>query len=133
MPIVHVEAHLSLDELLRAAGQLSQEELELFAHRVIALEARRRAPSLPQVEADLLLKINQGVPPEVRDRYDELMDKRRAESLASDEYKELLHLTDEIENLEAGRLENLAELACLRQISLTRLMEELDIRPPTHV
>ena len=133
MPIVQVEAELSTDELLRAAGQLSQPELEQLASQIIALRAQRQAPSLPQAEADLVLRINQGLPPEIQKRYDELLARRRAESLAPDEYDELLRLTDQIENLEARRMEYLAELARLRQTSLTKLMENLDIRPPAYV
>jgi hypothetical protein len=134
MPIVQVEAQLSLstDELLKAVGQLNPSELEKFAFRVLALEAQRKAPSLPRAEADLLLKINQGVPPEVQERYDELIAKRRVESLTPDEYDELLRLTDQIENAEARRLEHLAELARLRKTSLTALMETLGIRIPAY-
>ena len=32
----------------------------VYAFQVIALQAQRKAPSLPQAEAELLLKINQG-------------------------------------------------------------------------
>jgi len=133
MPIVQVEAQLSTDELLKAVGQLSQSELEQLAFQIIALRAQRQAPSLPQDEARLLLKINQGLPSEVQKRYDELIAKRRTESLTPDEYDELLRLTGQIENLEARRMEYLAELARLRQTSLTELIEDLDIRPPAYV
>ena len=132
MPIVQVEAQLSTDELLEAVGQLSQPELEQFAFQIIALRAQRQAPSLPQAEAVLLLKIDQGLPPEVQKRYDELTAKRRAESLTPDEYDELLRLTGQIENLEARRMEYLVELARLRRTSLAKLMENLGIRPPAY-
>ena len=132
MPILQVETELSTDKLLKAVEQLSQPELERFAFQVIALRARRQVHSLPQTEAKLLLKINEGLPPEVQRRYDELVAKRRAESLTPDEYEELLRLTDQIENLEARRMEYLAELARLRKVSLTDLMETLHIRPPAY-
>jgi hypothetical protein len=128
MTIVQVAAQVSTDELLKAVGQLSPPELEQFAFRVLALEAQRKAPSLPRAEAELLLRINQGVPPEVQRRYDQLIAKRRAESLTPDEYDELLRLTDQIESLEAHRMEHLAELARLRQTSLPALMKTLGIR-----
>lgn len=68
MTIVQVAAQVSTDELLKAVGQLSPPELEQFAFRVLALEAQRKAPSLPRAEAELLLlKINQGVPTEVQE------------------------------------------------------------------
>ncbi|MGQ9627695.1 MAG: STAS/SEC14 domain-containing protein [Anaerolineae bacterium] len=132
MPVVQVEAQLSTDELLKAVKQLSQPELERFASQVIVLTAQRRAPTLPQAEAELLLKINRGVPPDVQKRYGELIVKRQAESLMPDEYDELLRLSHEIEDLEARRVEYLAELARLRGTSLATLMENLGIRPPEY-
>ncbi len=132
MTTIQVAAQVSTDELLKAVSQLSQPELEQFASRVIALEAQRKAPSLPRAEAELLLKINRGVPPEVQRRYDELITKRRAESLTPDEHDELLRLTDQVEDSEARRLEHLAELARLRQTSLPALMKTLSIRTPAY-
>ena len=133
MSVIQVEAQLSTDELLKAISQLNQPELDGLVFQIIALRARRQAHSLPQDEARLLLKINQGLSPKVQKRYDELIAKRRAESLTTDEYDELLRLTNQIENLEARRMEYLAELARLRQTSLTKLMENLGIRPPAYV
>ena len=133
MPTVQVEAQLSFDELLKAVEQLSLPELEQFVLQVIALQARRKAPSLPQDEAKLLLKINQGVPPDIQKRYDELIAKRRAETLTPDEHSELLRLTDQVEETEAKRMEYMAELARLRKTSLTALMKDLGIRPPAYV
>jgi len=132
MSTVHVEAQLSSDELLKAIQQLSLPELEQFVSQVIALQAQRKAPSLPHAEAELLIKINQGVAFEIQKRYDELIAKRRAETLTPDEHDELLRLTDQIEQLEAHRVEYLSKLAHLRRTSLTELMQNLDIRPPAY-
>ena len=132
MSVIQVETQLSTDELLKAIGQLKQPELDGLMFQMLALRARRQAPSLPQDEARLLLKINQGLSPEVQTRYDELIARRRAESLTTDEYDQLLRLTDQIENLEVRRMEYMAELARLRQTSLTKLMENLGIHPPDY-
>lgn len=127
MPTVQVEAQLSTNELLQAIAQLSQPELDKFTFQVIALRAKRQAPSLPKTEAELLLKINQGLPSEVQKRYDELIAKRQAESLTPDEYDELLRMTDRVEGLEARRIKCLADLARLRQTTLVGLMDDLGI------
>jgi len=132
MPVVQVEAQLPTDELLKAVGQLNQSDLEQFVSQVIALRAKRQAPSLTQVESDLLLKINEGVPSGVQARYNELIAKRRAETLTPDEYEELLRLTRQVEKLETRRVEYLAKLARLRGTSMTALMKNLGIRPPAH-
>jgi hypothetical protein len=64
---------------------------------VLALRAKRRAPSLPGKETELLQKINQDLPVEMQQRFNLLTAKRRAETLTSEEYQELLDLVDEIE------------------------------------
>lgn len=132
MAIVKVETELSTDKLLKAVGQLNKSELEQFVSQVINLRAQRLVHSLSQAEAQLIVKINQGLPPEIQKRYYELIDKRREESLGSDEYDELLRLTDQIENLEARRIEYLSELARYRKVSLTELMETMGIQPPAY-
>ena len=132
MSTVRVEAQLPTDELLKAVGQLSQPELEQFVLQVIALRARRKAPSLPRAESELLLKINQGASPDVQKRYGKLIAKRRAETLTPDEYDELLRLTEQTEALEARRVEYLAELARLRNTTLAALMKDLGIRKPAY-
>lgn len=129
MSTIQVEAQLSYNELLKAVEQLSLPELEQFVPQIIALQARYRAPTLPKDEANLLLRINQGVPSNIQERYDELIAKRRAETLTPEEHSELLRLTEHIERLEAKRAEHMAELARLRNTSLTALMEELGIQP----
>lgn len=69
----------------------------------------------------------------MQQRFDLLTAKRSAETLTSEEYDELLALSDEIELRDAQRVEYLAELAQLRNISLRSLMQQLDIRPPAYV
>ncbi len=133
MPIVKVETELSTDNLLKAVSQLNKHEIEQFVSQVINLRAQRFVQKLSQAEAQSIMKINQGLPAEVQKRYDELVDKRRDESLSSEEYDELLHLTNQIENLEVRRMQYLSELARYRKVSLTELMEDLGIQPPVYV
>ena len=130
MPTVQVQAELSVDELIEAASQLSQSELEQFVAQVLALQARRKAPSLSQEETALLMRINSGLPAEVRRRYQELIDKRREERLTQNEYEELLRLTDTAEKRQAERLEAMVELARLRNVPLPELMQTLGIKQP---
>ncbi|MBI3537470.1 MAG: STAS/SEC14 domain-containing protein [Chloroflexi bacterium] len=132
MPIVQVEAQLPTDELLKAVGKLSQSDLEQFVSQVIALRAKRQSPSLSHTESELLLKINQGVPAEIQKQYKGLIAKRRAETLTANEHAELLRLTKQVEKLEARRVESLAELARLRNTTLTALMKKLNIRKPRY-
>ncbi|MFO0760863.1 MAG: hypothetical protein U0359_30580 [Byssovorax sp.] len=128
MPTIHLEASVSPDDLLRAAEQLASAELERFASQVFALLAHRRAPSLSREETDLLQAINEGLPPEVAERYAMLIDRRDEGTLTPEEHAELLRIGDEVELRDARRAEHLVELARVRGVSLDELMETLGIR-----
>jgi hypothetical protein len=69
---------------------------------------------VPKNEAELLQKINQGLPPEIRKRYTELNAKLHEETIAPEERQELLELIDRIELADAERLQDLIELARIR-------------------
>jgi hypothetical protein len=84
-------------------------------------------------ETELLLKINTSIPADLQTRCDALIAKRQAETLTPDEHQELIHLTDQIGELNVRRLEHLTELARLRQTSLTALMKDLEIQTPAVV
>jgi len=132
MPTIQLEADLSSDQLLKAAEQLNSQELEQFVQQLLALRAKQQTQNLPVSESELLLKINRGIPVDIQYRYDELIGKRDANMLTADEYSELLHLTDDIEKLNAERIEYLAALARLRGVSLTTVMQQLGIQPPSY-
>ena len=87
-------------------------------------------PCLPKEEAQLLQKINQGLPQATWQHYHQLLEKRRAETLASDEKQILISLSDQIEEANSRRMEHLVHLAQLRHTSLTNLMEQLGIKAP---
>ena len=128
MPTIHLEAQVSPDDLIRAADQLSPPELERVVSQLLALLAHRRAPSLSPAETELLQAINQGLPSELRERYEALIERRRESTLTPEEHDELLRRTDEVEAVEARRASSLAELARLRGVSLAEVMDSLGIR-----
>jgi DNA-binding transcriptional regulator YbjK len=123
---------MTLDELLNAANQLNETDLETLLNRLWLLHARRKASILPVQEASLLLQINQGLPTDLHQRYHILAEKRDSETLATQEYEELLQLSDRIEHLTAQRLEALINLATLRQVPLLQLMDDLGIQSPSY-
>jgi len=119
---------MSIDELIKAAKQLNETDLDQLLHQVVFLRARRKTQVLPEAEAQLLLTINQGIPPNLRTRYQALCTKRETETLNDQEYETLIQLSNQIEQIGAKRLEDLAKLAQLRQVSLLALMETLGIQ-----
>jgi hypothetical protein len=132
MPTINAEGPLSRDELLKAVRQLSQADFQQFVAGVLDLRAERQTSRLTAPEADLLLRINAGLPAGLRERFRELVEKRDADSLTTDEHAELLRLTEEVERREAERLTALSELAHLRHTSLAVVMEQLGIRAPAN-
>jgi len=128
MSTVQGEFQISLDELLNGVAQLDIPELEQLISELLTLRARRVAPSLPKEEARLLEKINQGLPPDLQQRYDELTASRQAETMTMAEHQELLALIDRIERADVERVQALTELAQRRGVSVARLMAELGIR-----
>ena len=119
--------------------EAAKQGLDADAYIVHTLEERlrhhqdRRPPCLSEAEARLLQQINQGLPQEMRQRYHELLDKRREERLTPDEQAALVVLSDHIEEVNARRIEHLVELARLRQTSLGTLMQHLGIKAPPYV
>ena len=124
---------MSLDELIQAANQLNETELDRLLQRIVALRAHRKVHALRSEEALLLTQINQGIPSELRAAYQELRAKHEAETLTEEEYERLIGLSNQIEQVGAQRLEALAQLAQWRQVSLPTLMESLGIQAPTYV
>jgi hypothetical protein len=133
MPVVRVEAQLSVEQLFKAVEQMPKNELEKFVAWVLALRAQYETPRLSETESELLLKINRGVPEALQKRYNALIAKRRAETLSKKEYDELLRMTSRIERLDVERMKYLVALARLRKKSLTTLMRELGIKASAYV
>jgi hypothetical protein len=121
MPTIQVKAQLSPEDLFHAVERLGPPELDRFVQQVLALKAQRQTPCLSRDETELLVRINRGLPEDLRERYAELIGKRQAHTLAPDEHDELLRLTDRVEELEAQRAQTLVELAHLRRQPLAVL------------
>ena len=70
-------ATFTVDELVKAAEQLPQTDLENLTAQVLTLKAKRAAPELSKNEAELLWNINRGMPDALQNRYRELIAIRR--------------------------------------------------------
>jgi len=103
------EVNIDLDKVLDGMAQLDLSELERFAFHVNSLIARRKAPSLPKRETELLQQINRGVPVAVRQRYAVLHEKLLGETLTTEEHQEFSTLVDQIEQSDVERLKQLRQ------------------------
>src|SRR5579859_6088347 len=99
-----------------------QERLQRKSHKPL--------PShLSPEESALLKKINQGLPEAMWQEYQDLIAKRRAETLTPEEHARLIALSATIEEAHTERMAHVAELARRRQIPLKTLMRQLGIKP----
>jgi hypothetical protein len=91
--------------------------------------SKRVPPHLSREEADLLGRINRGLPEAVWQEYHALVQKRRAETLTAREHARLIALTDRIEEAHTARLTDAADLARLRGVPLKTLLRQLGLKP----
>ena len=130
------EISIELDQLLTGVAQLDTPDLEKLLVQVRQVLAHRQNPSLPalELELELLQKINQALPEEMQQKYNDLSSRMRSQTITPDEHQDLLKLINVVEQADGDRLQNLIQLSQLRNISLPELMKQIQIHPqPVHV
>lgn len=127
MSTIHTKNGNSTAKLLQATANLTTFELDNFVNQAIVLRAQRHAKSVSQNEAELLLKINQGLSPRLQRRFEELSEKLQNETMSAVEQAEFLKLTNRIEKQDAKRIELLGKLADIRKQTLDEVMKDLGI------
>jgi hypothetical protein len=132
MATVQVQTQIPLENLLRGVEELSLPDLENFVTQVMQIQAQRKAPSLTAEESKLLLRINQGLSPDVWQQYEALKQKRSAGTLTEADHQTLINIGNRVEEVNARRIESLARLAVLRNVSLDTLIADLQIIPQTY-
>ena len=123
------EVSIELDQLLTGVAQLDTPDLEQLLIQIQQVLAHRQNPSLPKLELELLQKINQALPEEIQQKYNDLSAKMRSLTITPEEHQDLLKLIDVVEQADSDRLQYLIQLSQLRNISLTELMQQLQIQP----
>jgi hypothetical protein len=118
--------------LLQEAAKQGVEPGQYIVNAMRAALEKQNATASPldAEESRLLEQINRGLSQAEWSRYYSLVAKRQAEALTEEEYAELTGLSGCIEELNAGRMERLSELARRRGTSLAELLDELGITPP---
>lgn len=122
------------ENLLNAVVRLPAKEFERFIEKARKLRQSSTKSRWTKSEIGIIKEVNDCVlPPEKQSRYDKLVKKRQEEKITKSEMKELIALTDETEELNVRRLENLVRLAISSKKSLDEIMEELEIHSPSIV
>ncbi|MBY5280567.1 STAS/SEC14 domain-containing protein [Aphanizomenon flos-aquae CCAP 1446/1C] len=120
-----LEVQLSSEALFQAVQQLNEPDFDKFVSQVIILHTQRKAAKLIKEEAELFLKNNPDISDNTQIYYNQLIAKADEENLTDEEYRELLRLSEQIDQLQAHRFEYLADLAHLHGVSLMELMKNL--------
>ena len=123
------EVTLSLGDVLKGMEKLSVEEMDAFMKKLLAIRAKKIAPSLSAKETDLFQQINATLPDETFHRYDKLDEKREMGTLSEKEHRELMDIIDQLEELDLKRAEGLAELSKIRGVPFKTLVQQLGIQP----
>ena len=132
MTVLQLETQVSSEQLLRALESMPLSELRRFAAQVDAILKNRQAPRISQVESELLIEINRGLPPDMRSRLDELLGDQETGSLTDSQYDELLYLTNQLEIYDARRIQLIGELARLRNRPVDAIITEYQLSPAAH-
>jgi hypothetical protein len=128
MENTQIQGNSPIQTLIGGFSEMPLTDLESFISGLNALALRKRVADKGKRDKALLLKINQTVLPEqALERYVFLQDKMELDNLSESEYKELLNLVNQEEKIRNKRFQFLLELAQLRNIPLTELMNNLGL------
>lgn len=130
MTTIQLQTQVSLETLLNSLKQLNSIELEEVAVRTAQLRAQQRITHLDKAETTLIETIQLStISSETRKRIKALDKKSKQAGLSTIEHQQLMHLIDEVEQLNAHRMSLLLELANLRGVPLRQIMTDLPIEP----
>ena len=122
--------HIDSQSLLRDADRMPVNELERFLKDINALLRRKRTQDKALRERHLLHKINNTVLDVVQtERYHILVEKLELGTMTDAEHSELGLLGNKEEKLRTQRVKYMIELAQLRAVNLSQVMESLGLKP----
>lgn len=129
---VAIQVSSELKQRLQQKAEQAGLNIERFLAQLI--DDKNKQPQSKDAEKEIFLleKINTGFSSEFWDKYNQLVDKRKAATLTISEHSELLKYSDKIEAANAQRIKYLIQLAQIKQIDLDVLMKNLGIGPANH-
>jgi len=123
----------TVSDILDSASQLEAEDFDRLFKKMAILHAQRSGmATMPEEEAELILRINKGFSATRFERLHFLNWKSETSSLSEKEEAELLRLATAFENYTVRRLQLLVKLADLRKVSLDDLLVQLELKPLDH-
>ena len=127
---IPINTEIDSQTFIKNVANLSISELEAFAKEINALIKQKKKKEIKNKEKGLKSKLNQTILSKAkRERVLELSPKVELETISKIEQKELGVLFDEAEELRNKRVEIMIELAHLKSVSLSVIMQELGLKP----
>jgi ABC-type phosphate transport system auxiliary subunit len=118
----------TVSDILNSVDRFDKNKFEQFYQELMALRLKKSGlPLLNAVESQLLNKINIEFDSKKWERLTYLDWKLEFGALTAKEESESLKLAEAYEDYSVERLKCLSQLALIRQISIDKLMEQLDI------
>jgi hypothetical protein len=111
------------DQIYELMEELSTNDLEQVMEKGYYLLASKKAPHLSKRETELFKQINQGFEETFLLRYNELKNKLEEETMTPLENEEFLAMNDVVEAKNVIRLQSIAELAQIRQVSMPVMIQ----------
>jgi hypothetical protein len=136
--ILTIDLKADIESALREEAAKAGLDADRFIQRTLEERLKKAANGHPKVsslsgaESKFLKQINEWLPSETWDEYQELREKFRGETLTDVEHQRLTEIYDQIEMINAKRIGFIAELARLRQVSLEEMMRQLGIPAPSY-
>lgn len=118
---------IGFEELLQGASKLDVPNLEELSQKLMQLIQRKKLPEGKRKEIELIKIIYSKLSAKTQNRYDELFEKRRAETLSKLEHQELTELIEVAEKHQVVWLKALVDLAKLRGVSIEEVKKQLGL------
>ena len=114
-----------LEQQIRTEASRQGVERDRYILNTLQERLQPRLPTTQPAEADLLQQINIGFSAQTSEEYHALIAKRHAETLTPQEHKQLIQMSDRLEQLNVARIQALIQLATFRNQPLTELIQTL--------
>ena len=118
---------MSATSLVNEIKNLPESQFDFVLNKLLVLRARMRPSSPSGRERVLLAKIMRGAPEPLLQEYRALIEKRRRAGLSALEQERVISVADELEAFNVRWLRWVSELAKLRNTTLAKLAESLEL------
>lgn len=135
MPSVQLNPKVktNFEEILSGISSLELADVELFLKQARLVLARKKASHLSDEETTLFLKINQSFPVDLKQKYDDLITKMKANTISEKEKKELEKINKKWETWDVERMKNIVKLAEIREMPVRDFMKKHGLIRPKYV